>query len=164
METGKISSISVEDLSHFYLGGREEKTYETYNGAFKFVWAHGIEIRRSVFLWGEGELAGLMVKMVKKKKGESFLKKCSAVVTLLLELAGLGSLVGGSVLRMIKNSAIKKMNMYKEKRVRRGATLKDISKFIKEIYIEKKNSVSLERKRFLVLFYYCSLGFGDSGM
>ena len=139
-------------------------TYENYNGAFKFTWEHGVEINRSVFLWEEGEWASLMVKMVKKKKGESFLKKCSAVVTLLLELAGFASLVGGSFLRMIKNTAIKRMNEYKEKRVRRGATLRDISKFIKEIYIEKKNSVSLERKRFLVLFLLLFFGirrFGD---
>ena len=65
---------------------------------------------------------------------------------------------------MIKNSIIKKMNMYKKKNVRRGATLKDISELVKEIYIKKKNSVSLERKRFLVLFLLLFLGirrFGD---
>ena len=164
METGRISSISVEDLIQFYLGSREEKTYETYNGAFKYVWAYGSEIRRSVFFWGEGELAGLMVKIVKNKKGENFLKKCSAVVTLLWELAGFGSLGGGSVLRMIKKSAIKRMNVYKERRIRRGANLEDISRMIKEIYIKRKRSVSVERKRFLVLFLLLFFGirrFGD---
>ena len=75
---------------------------------------------------------------------KSFLKKSSAVVTLIRELAGVGKLVGGSVLRMIKNTAIKEMNKYKKRYVRRGATLKDISEFVKEIYIKKKNSSYLK--------------------
>ena len=139
METGRVSGILLEDLIEFYLGGREEKTLSNYNGAFQYVWAYGSEIRRSLFFWGEGELASLMVRISRDKKGENFLKKCSAVVTLLLELAGFDSLVGGSVLKMVKKSAIKKMNANKERKVRRGATLEDISKMIREIFIKKKH-------------------------
>ena len=161
--TGKINNVSEEDLIQFYLGGREENTYENYKGAFNFIWKYSSEIKRSVFCWGEGEFAGLLIKITKYKKGENFLKKASAVVTLLLELAGVGSL-GGSVLKLIKKAAIKKMNAYKERRTRRGANLEDIAKMIKEIYIQGRSEVSWERKRFLVLYLMLFFGirrFGD---
>ena len=157
IETGRISNISETDLVQFYLGGREENTYKNYEGVFGFIWKYSKEIKRSVFEWGEGEIAGLLIKIVKNKKGENFLKKASAVITLLLELAGVGSL-GGSVLKFIKKAAIKKMNVYKERNTRRGASLEDVAKMIKVIYIEGRSEVSWERKRFLTLFLLLFFG------
>ena len=144
-------------MVQFYLGGREEDTYKNYEGAFRFIWHYSKEIRRSVFGWGEGEIAGLFVKIVKVKKGESFLRKVSAVITLLLELAGVG-FVRSNVLKSIKKAAIKKMNTFKELRTRRGASLEDVAKMIKSIYIEGRHEVTWERKRFLTLFLLMFFG------
>ena len=47
-----------------------------YGGAFKEVQARAGVISISGFMWGEGELVGLVVKLWKEDKGESRAKKC----------------------------------------------------------------------------------------
>ena len=69
VETGRVKGIGEDNFSSFYLEGRAENTVRNYGGAFRFVWSHAQEIGRSVFESGEGEVAGLMVKIAKEEKG-----------------------------------------------------------------------------------------------
>ena len=61
VEAKQLTGVAADDLAAFYIGGRAEGTYATYSVAFKKVWEHGRVIGRSVFRWGEGEVAGLLV-------------------------------------------------------------------------------------------------------
>ena len=89
VETGRLRGIGEDDFASFYLEGRADSTMKNYNGAFRFVWSHTQEIGRSVFDWGEGEVAGLLVRIAKEGKGENFMRKASAVVNMLFEVAGM---------------------------------------------------------------------------
>ena len=84
-----MRGIGEDDFASFYLEGRADSTMKNYNGAFRFVWSHTQEIGRSVFDWGEGEVAGLLVRIAKEGKGENFMRKASAVVNMLFEVAGM---------------------------------------------------------------------------
>ena len=84
MQTRRIRGISVAD----YLHGREERTLANYRAACRVVWHHADTLGISVFQWGEGELAGLVVQLVREGKGENMMKKVSAVVNMLHEAAG----------------------------------------------------------------------------
>ena len=66
-------------MANFYLEGRAENTVKNYGGAFRFVWSHAKEIGRFVFGGGEGEVAGLMVRLPREGRGENMRKKTSAV-------------------------------------------------------------------------------------
>ena len=81
VKTGWVKGIGEDDFTIFYLEGRAENTVRNYGGAFRFVW--------SVFEWGKGEVAGLMVKIAKEEKGENFMKKSLAVVNMLFKASGI---------------------------------------------------------------------------
>jgi integrase len=66
--------------------------------------------------------------------------------------------VRGNVLKSIKKAAIKKMNSGKELRNRRGASLEDIARMIKMIYIQGGQDAPWESKRFLTLFLLMFFG------
>ena len=156
VRTGRLTGISAEDYEDFYLRAREARTVATYSGAFRVVSDQAKRINTSVFMWGEGEVAGLVVRLAKEKKGENLMKKCSAVIALLFEAAGVAGPTKGEALKMIKKTAVKTMNMEKTIRERRGTSLRDVEIMIKEIYMKGKCNVI--RKRFLAL--QCLLFFG----
>ena len=110
-----MKGIDKVDLANFYLEGRAENTVKNYGGAFKLVWSHAKEIGRFVFEWGEGEVAGLMVKLAKEERGENVLKKASAVINILFEAAGMEEPTKGEVLKMVKKVAVKRIKAGKEK-------------------------------------------------
>ena len=152
VESGKVKGIGKEDLASFYLEGRAENTMKNYAGAFRFVWVHAKSIGRSVFEWGEGEMAGMMVKLAKEEKGENMMKKTSAVVNMLFEAAGIEGPTKGDVLKMVKKAAVKKMNLKKEKPLeRKGTSLEDVERMVKEIYLKMGNKAPVIKKQFLAL-------------
>ena len=78
-----------------------------------------------------------MIKISKEKKGDNMLKKCSAVVSMVFNAAGLYAPSQGHALKAIK----KEMNMAKGgKKRRRGTGLEDIMVIIRDIY--RKGNVS----------------------
>ena len=152
-----MKGIAKEDLADFYLEGRAENTVKNYGGAFRFVWSHAKEIERFAFEWGEGEVAGLMVRLAREGRGENMMKKASAVINMLFEAAGLEEPTKGEVLKMVKKAAVKKMNVKKEKPLeRKGTSLEDVEKMVKEIYWKMGCKASAIKKQFgalqLVLF------------
>ena len=157
MESGRITGVTTEDYREFYLGGRAASTLSVYRGAFKVVLEHAKDIRVSIFRWGEGEVMGLVVKLAREKKGENMMKSCSAVVNMLFEAAGLEAPTKGASLKKVKVTAVKMMNVAKEKKVKKAMTIKDVSKMIRMIYLEGKE-VAKERRRFLALMLVTFFG------
>lgn len=159
METGRIRGIKAGDYADFFLRGREAGTLAAYSGAFKLVWGHAASIGCSVFQWGEGEMAGLVVKLATEGRGENMLKKCSAVVSLLCEAAGLEAPTHGSALKSVRKAAVKAMNLGKVRRKpRRGTGASDVAMMIKEIYLKQGRRAPAVRRRFLAM--QCLLFFG----
>ena len=157
MESGRITGVTTEDYREFYLGGRAASTLSVYKGAFKVVLEHAKDIRVSIFWWDEGEVMGLVVKLAREKKGENMMKSCSAVVNMLFEAAGLEAPTKGASLKKVKVTAVKMMNMAKEKKVKKAITIKDVSRMIRMIYLEGKE-VAKERRRFLALMLVTFFG------
>ena len=150
VETRRLKGISADDFASFYVGGRAESTMKNYGGAFRFVWSHAQEIGRGVFEWGEGEVAGLMVKMAKEGKGENFMRKSSAVVNMLFKAAGMEGPTKGEVLKVVKKAVVKKMNVEKEKPLeRKGSKLADVEKMVEKIYLKRGNRASVMKRQFL---------------
>ena len=157
MRSGRISGISEDDFVDYYGGARAASTMKVYNSAYKLVADQADKLGKSVFRWGEGEVAGMFVRLNKEGKGEEMMKKVSAVVNMLFEAAGLVSPTKGDVLKVIKKTAVK--NIIKEKEVkRRGLTLEDMEVFIKRIFTGERKDDSLSKKRMLALL--CLLFFG----
>ena len=132
VESGSIKGISVKDFTEFYLGGRERKTIAGYEGAFKWVRGFAKQCGSAVIDWGEGEVAGLVVKLTKEKKGENLMKKCSAVVNLLSEAMGKEAPTKSGALKMVKKTAVKVMNKDKQRRAEKTPmTVEVMAKMIK---------------------------------
>ena len=88
MELGRLSGVRPEDLVEFYLGSRASGTLATYETAFKKVWGHANRIGISVFRWGDGEVAGLMIWLDKQGMAENMLKQAMAAVNVIFECMG----------------------------------------------------------------------------
>ena len=153
-----MTGISLMDFTEFYMGGREQSTLSNYKSAFRMVTEQARELGTLVFHWGEGEMAGLVVKVTKDKRGENMMKKVSAVVNMLFEVVGLEPPTKGSSLRIVKMAAVKKMNLGKgRKKQKQVMTLADMSLLIRKIYLEGTR-VSLLRRRFLALMIVLFFG------
>ena len=144
VETERLRGIGEDNFASFYLEGRAESTMKNYRGVFRFVWSHAQEIGRIVFDWGEGEVAGLMVRIA----------KASAVVNMLFEAAGMEGPTKGEVLKMVKKAVMKKMNVEKEKPLEReGTKLADVEKMVEKIYLKMGNRASvMKRQMFMYIF------------
>ena len=153
VEMGRVKGIDKVDFASFYMEERAKNTMRNYGGAFRFVWSHAQEIGRSVFEWGEGEVAGMMVKIAKEEKGENFIKKSSAVVNMLFEAVGMEGPTKGDVLKMVKKAALKKMNVERRKKPLeiKGTKLEDIEKMVEKIYLNMGNKASMMKRQFLAM-------------
>lgn len=156
VETGRMSGIAVEDLQEFYLGGRAASTIAGYRAAFKYVMQHAVGLGTPVFYWGEGEVAGLVVRLAKEEQGENMMKRCSAVVNLLFEVAGFEAPTKGETLKKVKLAAVKRMNVNKVKKTKKPMSVEDMEKMIQVIYLGRVKEK--ERQRFLVLMVFTFFG------
>ena len=164
VDSGGICGISVEDFTEFYLAGRERNTIAGYEGAFKWVRSFGQQCGRVVWDWGEGEVAGLVVKLTKERKGENLMKKCSAVVNLVNEAMGKEAPTKSGALKMVKKTAVKTMNKEKRRKMdKKPMTVEDMARMIKEIFLESRK-VDFKSKQILALMTMLFFGvkrFGD---
>ena len=133
VETGELSGIAASDLAAFFIGGRAVSTYSTYSVAFKRVWEHGRTIGRSVFRWGEGEVAGLLVEAGKVGASENAIKQLMAVVNLLFEVMGCKSPTKGAMVSQVKKGALK-MRAPVVKRSREMLKVQDMKDIITDLY------------------------------
>ena len=152
-----MTGVTAEDYTEFYLGGRGVSTFAGYRSAYKMVLGHAKDIGTSVFHWGEGEVVGLVVKIAKEKKVENMMKKCSAVVNMLFEAAGLEAPTKGASLKKVRVTALKMMNATKRKKVKKAMSIEEVSKMIRVIYLEERG-VEKERRRCLALMLVTFFG------
>ena len=71
VSAGDLTGVGAEDLVDFYLGSWAKGTLAMYKVALGRVIDFGVKIKKSVFLWREGEVAGLLVDLGKGEFGEA---------------------------------------------------------------------------------------------
>ena len=157
MERGELRGVAADDLVSFYVGGRAPGTFATYNVAFRKVWEHTGAIGCSVFRWGQGELAGLLVEAGKAGASENAIKQLMAVVNLIFEAMGCESPTKGPLVTQVKKSALK-MRAPVTKRVREPMKAEDIRKIVAELYRKPAGSVPPEERRCLILQVFLFFG------
>ena len=157
VETGELSGVAASDLAAFYIGGRAVGTYSTYSVAFKRVWEHGRTIGRSVFRWGEGEVAGLLVEAGKVGASENAIKQLMAVVNLLFEVMGCESPTKGDFVSQVKKGALK-MRAPVVKRSREMLRVQDMKGIITDLYRTPASQVAAEERRCLTLQVFLFFG------
>ena len=157
MESGELSGIACDDLAEFYLGGRASGTFATYNAAFKRVWQYSKVLGRSVFLWGEGEVAGLLVKAGRCGVTENMIKQMMAVINTIFEAMGRESPTKGQVVAQVKRCALKnKVSTKKISRDYMGMT--DIRKLCLELFQRPAELVPACERRCLLLQVFLYFG------
>ena len=102
MECGDLLGVTGDDLVEFYTGGKAGSTFSTYSTAFRKVWEHSRAIGRSLFLWGEGEVSGLLVKAGRIGVSENMIKQMMAVISMVFEVMGKESPTKGQVVAHVK--------------------------------------------------------------
>ena len=63
--------------------------------------------RQQLFLWGEGEVSGLLVKAGRIGVSENMIKQMMAVISMIFEVMGKESPTKGQVVAQVKKCAIK---------------------------------------------------------
>ena len=86
------------------------------------------------------------------------IKKATAVINILFEAARMEEPTKGEVLNMVKKAAVKRINAEKEKPLeRKGTSLEDVEKMVKEIYLKMGSRAPAIRKQFWLCNWFCSL-------
>ena len=78
----EISRVDPVRFAEAFLAGRAKSTFPTYDLAFRKLWFHGLEIRKSVFWWTPMDMAGYLVLLDECNATVNMVKQASAVVTL----------------------------------------------------------------------------------
>ena len=133
VERGDLLGVAREDLVEFYTGGRAGSTFITYSTAFRKVWEHSGEIGRSLFLWGEGEVSGLLVKAGRIGVSENMINQMMEVISMVFEVMGKESPTKGQVVAQVKKCAIK-IKAPIRRIVRDHMRIEDIRRLIEELF------------------------------
>ena len=157
VDSGELAGVAADDLAAFYVGARAEGTYATYSVAFKRVWEHGRSIGKSIFRWGEGEVAGLLVEAGKAAVSENMVKQLMAVVNLVFEAMGCESPTKGTMVCQVKKSALK-LRAPVVKRSKVVLKIGGIKKMIAELYKLPASRVSADGRRCLILQIFLFFG------
>ena len=150
MEAGELTSIAAADLAEFYLGGRADGTIAVYNGALRKVWEHGRKLKVPLFLWGEGEVISLLVQMGRDGTTENAVKQAMACVNIVFEVMGKESPSKGALVAKVKISALK-MRKEVAVRARNVWKLKDMKRFMENLYKKPATRVAAHERRSLVI-------------
>ena len=151
--------MSWKDLASSYCGGRAESTMAQYKRSFRRVWGHSMNIKKSLFGWGEGEVSGLILSLEKEKSSENDLKQCFAVINIVFEMMGKASPTKSGIVKQVKNCFTKKSNKNKKKGVnRRGTTVEDIRILVKSLFKKPASKILPQRRRFLLMQLFTFFG------
>ena len=157
VERGDLLGVTGDDLGEFYVGGRADSTFSTYSTAFRKVWEHSRAVGRSLFLWGEGEVSGLLVKAGRIGVSENMIKQMMAVISMVFEVMGKESPTKGQVVAQVKKCAIK-MKAPIRKIVRDHMRIEDIRRLIEELFQTPAELVPAEERRCLLLQVFLYFG------
>jgi hypothetical protein len=157
VERGDLLGVSGDDLVEFYTSGRAGGTFATYSTAFRKVWEHSMEIRCSIFQWGEGEVSGLLVKAGRIGVSENMIKQMMAVINIVFEVMGRESPTKGQVVAQVKKCAVK-MRAPTKKILRDRMRMEDIRKLIRELFRTPAELVPAGERRCLILQVFLFFG------
>lgn len=150
VEVGELTGVAADDLAEFYLDGRAAGTINLYDRALKKIWEFSKKIGISLFLWGEGEMVGLLVQMGKEGTTENAVKQSMACVNLIFEVMGKASPTKGALVAKVKVSVMKRRKQVAV-RARNMWTVRAMGKLIRSLYRVPASEVSAQDRRCLVL-------------
>ena len=104
----ELRGVNPGELANFVMDSRAEGTMKSYATALKRIWAFGVKLRKTVFLWGEGEVCSFLMHLVHTKAGESAMKQGLAVVAMVFEAMGKDSPTQSSIVGQVKKTAVKR--------------------------------------------------------
>ena len=155
-EIGELRGVNVDEVAEYYLKGRAASTITAYGPAYKKVAEHGEKVGCSVFCWGPGEAASMVMNMAKLGTSENCIKTVCAVVNLVFEVMGRSSPTQDSFFSKVKAATIKEANEgIKIKSDRQFIEVKHMKIMVEELY---KDGVEPARKRFLVMQLFLFFG------
>ena len=148
-----MSWMEPEKFVDLYLAGRSKRTFPTYDMAFRKIWVHGIEIGKLPFWWSDMDFAGHLILLNENEASVNMFKQASAVMTLLKELVGLDTVVGSSVVKIVKRGCVKAAGdrvAKKGKKERTVMTLDHVRLLIGRYYKRPARKVCPRDRRFLL--------------
>ena len=157
VSAGDLTGVGAEDLVDFYLGSWAKGTLAMYKVALGRVIDFGVKIKKSVFLWREGEVAGLLVDLGKGGSKENLVKQAMAVVNICFEAMGKESPSKGSLVARVKKSALKRRGATK-KMVRKTMKVSDLEKMVEFGFGRGNEEAGVTEKRCIVLQTLLFLG------
>ena len=157
MERKELTGVDPKLLTQFVIKSRAKGTIRTYEAALKRVWNFGKSLKKSVFLWGEGELCSFIMQLVKSKAAENSLKQGLAVVAMIYEAMGKESPTKSLLVSQVKKAAMKETGKGK-RRPREVMSLGHLDILVKNLYKEPARLVKPADRRCLVMQVLCFLG------
>lgn len=157
LERKELSGVDAGVLTQYVLDSRAEGTMRTYAVALKKTWEYGVNLKRSLFLWGEGEVCSLLMHLVKQGATESTMKQCLAIVSMVFEAMGRSSPTKSLLVTQVKKAAVKKRVMGAQ-RSRVVMLVKHLEVLVMQLYKKPAGLVGLADMRCLVLQVLLFLG------
>ena len=148
-----VGWMDPEKFVDLFLAGRSEKTFPTYEMAFRKIWVHGAEIGKLPFWWSDMDFAGHLVLLNEIEASVNMFKQASAVLTLLKELVGLETVIGSSIVKTVKRGCIKSARdrvARKGKKERTVMTIDHVKLLIGRFYKKPAKKVCPKDRRFLL--------------
>ena len=155
--TGDLTGVSADDLVEYYLGSWAERTLATYKVALGRVIDFGVKIKKTVFRWEQGEVAGFLVELGKSGATENLVKQGMAVITICFEAMGKESPSKSSLVARLKKTALKRRGLTK-KLIRKTMKVSDLEKMIEFSFGADGGQGGVTEKRCVVLQMLLFLG------
>ena len=157
VEVGDLTGVAADDLVEYYLGSWAQNTLAIYKVALGRVLDFGEKIKKSVFLWGQGEVAGLLVELGKGGATENMVKQGMAVVNICFEAMGKESPTKESLVARVKKTALKRRGVTK-KVERKTMKLEDLEQMVEFGFGGAEDEAGVTEKRCVVLQMLLFLG------
>ena len=157
VERRELTGVNPKTLCQFVMDSRAEGTIKTYGAAFKKVWNFGEKIKKSVFLWGEGEVCSFLMHLVQAKGAENAMKQGLATVAMIFEAMGKPSPTKSVLVSQVKIAAVKKTGRGKL-RPREVMSLRHLDILVKNLYKKPASLVRPADRRCLLMQVLLFLG------
>lgn len=157
VERQDLSGVDPGELAGCVIESRAEGTIKSYTAALRRVWAFGAKVKKTVFLWREGEVCSFLMHLVHCKVGESVMKQGLAVVAMVFEAMGKSSPTKSPLVGQVKKTAVKKRSAG-QLRSREIMSLRHLEVLIKNLFKKPASQVKPADRRCLVLQVLLFLG------
>ena len=157
VERKELKGVDPGVLTQYVLDSRAEGTMRSYGVALKKTWNFGVNLKRSVFLWGEGEMCSFLMHLVEQGASESTMKQCLAIVSMVFEAMGRSSPTKSCLVTQVKKAAVKKRAVGVQ-RSRVVMLVKHLEVLVMRLYKKPVGLVGLADMRCLVMQVLLFLG------